>query len=245
MVDSAGGRTQLSLLITAGIVLLVLLFLTAPLAYMPEAVLSAIVFLIGVDLIDVKGMRSIFAQRRSEFWVALITTLMVVFVGVEQGILLAMALSLIDHTRRGYHPKNAVLVQNDAGSWHAQPVSTMSQAAPGLLIYRFTHSMYYANTQLLTEEITGLANKAKPPLRWFCIDASAVDDVDFSAAETLRTLHGILDEKGIRLVVAQVMEDVKARSRRELGQLFGKDAFFDTLGDVMTAYRQQTGTGPG
>ena len=239
MVDSAGGRSQVSLLITTGIVLLVLLFLTGPLAYMPEAVLSAVVFLIGIDLIDVKGMRSIFTQRRSEFWVALITTMMVVFVGVEQGILLAMALSLVDHTRRGYHPKNAVLVPNAAGTWLAQPVASMSQAAPGLLIYRFTHSMYYANSQLLTEEITSLANKATPPLRWFCIDASAVDDVDFSAAETLRALHGILEEAGIRLVVAQVMDDVKAESRYELDQLFGKDAFFDTLGDVMNAYRQQ------
>jgi SulP family sulfate permease len=228
-----------SLLITTGIVLLVLLFLTGPLAYMPEAVLSAVVFLIGIDLIDVKGMRSIFTQRRSEFWVALITTMMVVFVGVEQGILLAMALSLVDHTRRGYHPKNAVLVPNAAGTWLAQPVASMSQAAPGLLIYRFTHSMYYANSQLLTEEITSLANKATPPLRWFCIDASAVDDVDFSAAETLRALHGILEEAGIRLVVAQVMDDIKAESRYELDQLFGKDAFFDTLGDVMNAYRQQ------
>jgi len=245
MVDSAGGRSQLSLLFTTVIVLLVLLFLTGPLAYMPEAVLSAVVFLIGVDLIDIKGMRSIFTQRRSEFWIALITMLMVVFVGVEQGILLAMALSLIDHTRRGYHPKNAVLVPNEAGAWSALPVATMSQAAPGLLIYRFTHSMYYANAQLLTEEITSLANQAQPPLRWFCIDASAVDDVDFSAAETLRALHGILEDKGIRLVVAQVMDDVKAESRYELGQLFGEDAFFDTLGDVKSAYRQQAGAGSG
>ena len=67
MVDSASGRSQLSLLFTTGIVLLVLLFLTGPLAYMPEAVLSAVVFLTGVDLIDIKGMCSIFAQRRSEF----------------------------------------------------------------------------------------------------------------------------------------------------------------------------------
>src|SRR6516162_7546186 len=102
MVDSAGGRTQLSLLATSIIVLIVLLFLTAPLAYLPEAVLSAVVFLVGIDLIDVEGLRSIYAQRRSEFWVAVITTLMVVFVGVEQGILLAIVLSLIDDTRRGY-----------------------------------------------------------------------------------------------------------------------------------------------
>jgi SulP family sulfate permease len=239
MVDSAGGRSQLSLLVTTGIVLLVLLFLTAPLTYMPEAALSAIVFLIGIELIDLAGMRKIFAQRRSEFWVALVTTLMVVFVGVEQGILLAIALSLIDHTRRGYHPKNALLVPNNSGAWDAQPVATLRQAVPGLMIYRFTHSMYYANSQQLSEEVSKLANQAQPPLRWFCVDASAVDDVDYSAAETLRSLHGLLQEKGIRLVVAQVMEDVKAESRYELGQLFGEDAFFDTLGDVVEAYRKQ------
>src|SRR5210317_1015532 len=110
MVDSAGGRTQLSLMVTVLIVLMVLLFLTGPLAYMPEAVLSAVVFLIGIDLIDIKGMRSIFSQQ-------------------------------------------------------------------------------------LSEEILHLVNAAEPPVRWFCLDASAVDDVDYSAAETLRSIYGILKGK--------------------------------------------------
>ena len=241
MVDSAGGRTQLSLLVTTLIVLLVLLFLTGPLAYMPEAVLSAVVFLIGVDLIDLKGMRSIFAQRRSEFWVALITTLMVVFIGVEQGIILAIMLSLIEHTRRGYRPKNAVLVPTKSGVFHAQPVATKAEAQSGLLIYRFTHSMYYANAQQLTEEITELVNDTEPPLRWFCIDFAAVDDVDYSAAETLRSIYGMLEEKGIRLVVADLLDDMKAESRYNLRQLFGEDAFYATLDDVINAYRQKTG----
>jgi MFS superfamily sulfate permease-like transporter len=243
MVDSAGGRTQLSLLVTTGIVLLVLLFLTAPLAYMPEAVLSAVVFLIGVDLIDIKGMRSIFVQRRSEFWVALITALMVVFVGVEQGIILAIVLSLIDHTRRGYRPKNVVLVPGEEGVWQARPVASHAQAVPGLLIYRFTHSMYYANSQQLSEEIADLVNHAEPPLRWLCLDASAVDDVDYSAAETLRAVFALLQEKGVRLVVTHVLEDVKERSRYELKQLFGEDAFYDSLHDVVSDYRRQTGEG--
>jgi len=243
MVDSAGGRSQLSLLFTTGIVLLVLLFLTAPLAYMPEAVLSAIVFLVGVDLIDLRGMHSIYSQRRSEFWVALITALMVVFVGVEQGILLAIALSLIDHTRRGYRPKNALLRPGDSGVLKAHPVASGVQAETGLMIYRFTHSAYYANSQQLTEEVTHLVNSAEPPLRWFCMDASAVDDVDYTAAETLRSLHAILSEKGVRLVVAQVMEDVKEESRYNLSQLFGEDAFFDTLDDVLQAYRKLPAAG--
>ena len=241
MVDGAGGRSQLSLLFTAAIVLLVLLFLTGPLAFMPEAVLAAVVFLIGIDLIDIKGMQSIYAQRRSEFWVALITMLMVVFVGVEQGIILAIVLSLIDHTRRGYRPKNVALVPADSGALNAQPIATRAQALPGLLIYRFTHSMYYANAEQLSEEITDLANNSEPPLRWLCLDASAVDDVDYSAADTLRSLFTILKDKGIRLVVAQVLDDVRDQSRYELRQLFGEDAFYNTLEDVMKDYQQQTG----
>lgn len=240
MVDSAGGRTQLSLIVTVLIVLLVLLFLTGPLAFMPEAVLSAVVFLIGLDLIDIKGMRSIYEQRRSEFWIALITALMVVFVGVEQGIILAIVLSLIDHTRRGYRPKNVVLVPARSGVFHARPVSTGAQALPGLLIYRFTHSMYYANAEQLSEEITGLVNNAEPPLHWLCLDASSVDDVDYSAAETLRSIFATLKEKGIRLVVTEVMDDVRETSRYRLRELFGEDAFYDTLEDVIQAYRNQT-----
>lgn len=240
MVDSAGGRTQLSLLITSLIVLLVLLFLTGPLAYMPDAVLSAVVFLIGIDLIDVKGMHSIFVRSRSEFWVALFTALMVVFFGVEQGILLAIVLSLIVHTRRGYRPKNAVLVPTESGVWRPQPVLSKAQALKGLVLYRFTHSMYYANAQLLSEEITYLTNNAEPPLSWFCIDASAIDDVDYSASETLRSMYEILKEKKIRLVFAHVLDNVKEENHNELRQLLGKEAFYDSLHDVVKTYQQQT-----
>jgi len=243
MVDSAGGRSQLSLLVTTVIVLLVLMFLTAPLAYTPAAVLSAVVFLIGIDLIDIQGMRSILLERRSEFWVALITTLVVIFVGVEQGIILAIVLSLIDHTRRGYRPKNVVLVPGESGVWLAQPVTTGAQAVTGLVIYRFTHSMYYANSQQLSEEILNLVNTAEPPLRWFCIDGSAVDDVDYTAAETIRSLYGILKDKGVHFVIAQVLEDVKAKSRYHFSQLFGEDALYNSLEEVVQSYRQQTRTG--
>jgi SulP family sulfate permease len=236
MVDSAGGRTQLSLLVMAAIVLLILLFLTAPLAYMPEAVLSAIVFLIGVDLIDLAGMRRIFEERPSEFWVALITALMVVTVGVEQGILLAIALSLIEHTRHGYRPKTAVLVRGESGAWYPRPLATAAQAAPSLVIYRFTHSLYYANAQQFSDEVSFLADNAEPPLQWFCFDASAVDDIDFTAAETLRLIFARLKAKGIRSVVAEIMEDVRAESRSRFGELFGEDAFYPSLEDVMIAY---------
>ena len=238
MVDSAGGRTQLTHLTAVAVVLMVLLFFTEPLAYMPEAVLAAVVFLIGIELINVEDMKNIFRQRQSEFWVAVLTALTVVFVGVEQGILLAIVLSLIDHTKRGYKPKNVVLERTDDGHWVSHPVSSKAQAIPGLMIYRFTHSMYYANARQLSEEMTALMNTAQPPLRWFCIDASAVPDVDYSAAETLKSLFAALEERGIRLVVAQVLGDVDPADRYKLQELFGKDAFYGTLDDVVQAYQQ-------
>jgi sulfate permease, SulP family len=240
MVDSAGGRSQLAQIITAAIVLIVLLFLTAPLSYMPEAALSAVVFLIGVELIDASGMRRIFVERPWEFWVALITTLVVVAWGVEQGIILAAVLSLLVHTRHGYRPTNVVLVNSGKGYWSTLPVSSLAQIVPGLVVYRFTHSMYYANSQLLSEQVLQLVNGAPIPPRWFCIDAGAVDDLDYTAAETLRSIVTILRQRGIRTVFAIVSDDVRNEMDRSgLTNLLGADAFYATVGDVVNAYREK------
>ena len=242
MVDSAGGSSQVAQICTTFIVLLVLLFLTGPLEYLPRAALSAIVFLIGVELIDVRGMRKIHAQAPVEFWVALLTAAVVVFAGVERGIVFAMALSLIAHTRHGYRPKNGVLVPDSLKGWRTLPVTSHAQAVPGLLVYRFSHSMYYANTEWFFQQVLDLVKGAQPPLSWFCIEASGVDDVDFSAAATLRSVHDMLKGQGIKLVFTQLSDGVKAKlDRYELTDLVGQNAFFATVEDVVNAYRRDAG----
>ncbi len=242
MVESAGGRSQLSQIASSIVVLLVLLFLTAPLAYMPDAVLSTVVFLICVHLIDIKGMSRIYRERPWEFWVALLTAATVVLVGVEQGILLAMFLSLLSHTRHGYRPRNEVVVPAQPEGWRTQPVGTQGQFLPGLMVYRFTHGMYYANAELLSQEVTWLAQEAKPPLSWFCLETSAVDDIDYTAAATLRSLHSFLREKSIRLVFADVSRNVYAELVRSgITELVGQDAFYTTMGLVISDYRQKMG----
>ncbi len=239
MVESAGGHSQLSQLTTSFIVLMVLLFFTGPLAYMPAAVLSAVVFLIGMELVDVKGMKNIYAERPWEFWVALITAAAVVFVGVEQSILLAIVLSLVVHTRHGYLVKNMLMVPDKTLGWHHQPVSTGEQVMPGLMIYRFMHNMYYANSQILNDEIAELVRSANPSLSWFCIDAAAVNDVDYTAAETLRRLHVTLAAQGVRLVVCEVVDEVRKEfERSRLTDLFGSEVFFQTPAAVVDAYVQ-------
>ncbi len=240
MIDSAGGRSQLAQVTAAVVVLSVLVFLTGPLAHMPNAALSAVVFLIGVELIDVKGMRQIFAERPYEFWVALITAAVVVFVGVEQGILLAILLSLIIHTRHGYKPKNSLLTTDQAGSLRVAPLSSRAQVEAGLMIYRFQHSMYYANAERLTLEVLELVNGTDPPLCWFCVDAIAVDDIDFTAAAAFREIHKKLKAKGIRLVMADLEADVLAElDRSGLTRLLGTDSIFETIADVIRTYQER------
>ncbi len=243
MVDRAGGRSQVAPLTTSVIVLLVLLFLTAPLASMPRAVLAAIVFLIGVELVDIAGLRTIFVQRRDEFVVAVITAAVVVVVGVEQGILLAMALSLLDHVRRGYKPTNGVLVTDARHGWRTVPVTSAAQVLPGLIVYRFAASLYYANAHRFSADIMGLVTAADPPLSWFCIDAAAIADVDFSGAATVRETAAALRERGVQLVWTEVSRDVRAEfDRYDLTDTLGTDAFYDAVTDVVTAYRRRDAT---
>ncbi|HEX9080390.1 MAG TPA: SulP family inorganic anion transporter [Desulfuromonadaceae bacterium] len=244
MVEGAGGQSQLAQLATSFIVLMALLFFTGPLAYMPETVLSAVVFLIGVELIDIGGMRRIYAERPWEFWVALITAAAVVLVGVEQSILLAIVLSLVVHTRHGYLVTNMLLVPDSDQGWRQEPVGTGGEVVPGLMIYRFMHNMYYANSQVLAREVSELAAGADPPLSWFCIDAAAVNDVDFTAAETLRALHATLADRGIRLVWCEVVDAVRREfDRSGLTDLFGGDAFFPTPAAVVAAFGRRAGAG--
>ena len=245
MVDGAGGRSQISTLSTAVIILIVLLFLTKPLQYMPEAVLSSIVFLIGIELIDRLGMKRILRWRADEFVVASITAAVVVIVGVEQGILLAMVLSVLDHLRRGYHPRDTVLVATGSGGIRSVPVSQPGEAGAeaGLVIYRFAASLYYANSNQFSEEVRGILERPDGPPSWFCIEAAAIGDVDYSAGETLVGVHGQMQEHGTRLVFADVDEDVRAElDRYGITDLIGPDAYFDTVTDVVGSFRS-SGTG--
>jgi SulP family sulfate permease len=239
MVDSAGGRSQLAQITTSVIVLIVLLFLTGPLSYMPDAVLSAVVLLIGIELVDATGMRAIRFERPIEFWVAVITAAVVILDGVEQGILLAIVLSLVAHTRHGYRPKNSLLAMRN-GHLEAVPLADAVQALPGLVLYRFSHSMYYANTEQLSEELLMLLKTGPDVVRWLAIDMLPVDDVDFSSAATLREAHQRLEARGARLVFCDVNDHVRAElDRSGVSALVTPEGYYGSVADVLQGYQQQ------
>ena len=249
MVDGAGGKSQVASLTTAVIILIVLLFLTKPLQYMPEAVLASIVFLIGLELVDRIGMRKILHWRVDEFVIALTTATVVVVIGVEQGILLAMVLSVLDHLRRGYRPRDTILVRTTTGGFRSIPVAEAPphvDVEPGLVIYRFAASLYYANANQFGEEVHAILERPEGAPRWLCIDAAAIGDVDYSAGETIIGLHAQMQEHGTRLVFADVDDDVRAElDRFGISALVGPDAYFDSVVETTEAFNASTSERPG
>ena len=151
-------------------------------------------FLIGVGLVDVPGCGASWTPGdRSSGWRC--SPPPVVVVGVEQAILVAMALSLISHTRHGYRPQNTVLVPGARRAGVPHPLATDAQAAPGLVIYRFTHSLYYAN--LRSSRTRPARAHPRPPARWLCVDAPRSTTWTITA-ETIRLVHAMLKARGIR-----------------------------------------------
>jgi high affinity sulfate transporter 1 len=237
MVDGAGGRSQLAQITTGIIVLIVLLFLTAPLEYMPKAVLSAVVFMIGIQLIDIKGMRTIFRVRKDEFVVAVLTAATVVLLGVEQGIVLAIVASVIGHLRRSYKTATAVMIPDaDDPGFHSTALDPEVRTLPGLVVYRFASDLFYVNANLFLEDLTSFAN-SKAPLSRIIIDAGAITDIDFTGSLTLKQVQGELAEHNITLVFADVMSSVKRKlDRYGITEVVGEDAFYRTVGIAVKAY---------
>ena len=241
MVDGAGGRSQVAQLTAGAIVVVVLLFLTGPLASMPNAVLAAVVFLIGLRLVDIKGMQDILRVRRGEFLIALLTTVVVVVVGVEQGIVLAIILSIIAHIAHSYRPHDRLLSIAPDGRLSSATVASATEAVPGLVIYLFGASLYYANTTRFTAEIMDLVARADPPLRWFGLSASAMGDVDYSGADAIRVVVEELKERGVTLVISDVDPDVqRLLDAYGLSEKIGRQNIYTTMQDVIEAY-QATG----
>jgi sulfate permease, SulP family len=240
MVDDAGGRSQLAQLVTAAVVLAVLLFLTKPLAYMPEAVLAAVVFLIGVKLVDVRGMREVLRRRPVEFVVALATAVIVVFIGVEQGIIVAILLAIVAHTRHSYTPYDRLLVRGAGKIWKSLPLETGAQARPGLLMYRFGSSLYYANASRFADEVRRLLAGAAQPIRWFCLVAETLDDLDYTGSAVLKRVLDGLAKEGITFVACDVPEPVLLELERDgLLAEIGREHVFGDTDDVIKAYKSQ------
>jgi MFS superfamily sulfate permease-like transporter len=242
MVECSGGQSQLAQVVTAIAVAFVLLFVTKPLQYLPRCVLGAIVFFIAIRLIDVRGLREIRRESPGEYALAVFTAAVVVLVGVEQGILLAMVLSLLRIVRNSYRPHTGVFVVNEGDIWQVVPAVPGAVTKPGLVIYRFGAALFYANASLLAEQIRGLVGPTPSPVRWLVVDAEAITNVDYTAARVVRELHQELAGRGVVLVFARAPASLRADlDRHLLTEVIGPTQFFDRLHDAVAAFAKLKG----
>ncbi len=240
IVDDAGGRSQLASLATSALVLVVLLVATGPLRYLPDAALAAVVFLIGAELVDVRGLRRLLRVRRREFAVAVITAVAVIGLGITDGIVVAVVASIIDHLRHSYRPSNSVLVKSPAGHWRTTPVTPGARTEPGLVIYRFGTGLYFANASGLAEDLIALSTRGGP-LRWFVLDGAAIGDVDDTASSILSRVVAQLHEHHIQFVVTSLMTPVRQQlDHYGITGAAGPDAYFDTPGQALEAFHAAT-----
>ncbi len=212
IVDGVGARSQRAALVTAAISVVALFTIAGPLNHLPVAVLAAVVVTIALRLVKLRDLTAIFAQRRDEGVVAILTAASVLAFGVEIGILVSVVVCLINHVRRGYDPRNYVMETDTEGNWVASSVEAGTPIRPGLFLYRFEASLYYANVEKLTAEVTMLASK--PGIREICIDASAIPDVDYSAGKELLSLAKDLGERGVSITITHCIDLVRDELRR-------------------------------
>src|SRR5271166_878021 len=237
MADEAGARSQVAQLAFAAVVLVVLLFLTGPLQYLPHCVLASIVFTIAVGMVDVRGLRAIRLESRGEFLLALFTAAAVPAIGVEQGILLAIAASLVRHVRHSYRPHTMVLVPI-AGRLEPAPAKPGVETDPGLIVYRFGADLFYANADRFADEVRALVERAPTPVRWFVVDCSAIFDIDYTAARTVRDLLAELASRKVGVVLARVNPYIHADLVRHGVIAAVEEArIFETLHEALAAVR--------
>ena len=236
MVERSGGQSQVAQLSTAAVVAVVLLFLTGPLKFLPHCALGAVVFTIAIGLIDLRGLRNIRRESPGEYALAITTAAMVVLVGVEQGILLAMVFSLLRIVHHSYRPHTAVMVKDQNGEWRARPVVPDAVTEPGLVIYRFGAPLFYANANRFSEEIRCLVRQATSPVRWVVVDGGPITNVDYTAARGIRQLQEDLTRHNVRLAFAHVGSDLRADlDRHHLTEAIGAPQLFDTLREALAA----------
>jgi SulP family sulfate permease len=244
MVETSGGSNQLAHLATAFMVTLVLLFLTAPLRFLPVCVLGAIVFTIAIRLVDFRGLHDLRRKSPGEWLLALGTAVSVVLFGVENGILLALVLSLLQHVRNSYRPPSAVESQAADGHWQMSPLEPAQMAAPGLIVYWFGSDLFYANIDRFSAQTRTLAARSPSPLRWLVVDAGPITTIDYSASSALKELIQELAQKGVTMVFAHISPSLRAElDRKELTAVIGANRLFDTLRECLASLQAESGIG--
>ena len=203
--DAIGARTQIAGLFSAGTIVVILLFLTEPVQYLPQAVLAAVIVAAGINIIEPAAWRALAAIDRVEVAIAAVTTGCVVFFGVLEAIVVAVGLSIIDTVRRSARPYDAVLgwIPHLEG-YRDVALHPSAEITPGVVVYRLDDRLFFANAQYVMGRVREAISAAPTETSWFVFDAEAVNHIDSTGIEALLDLTRALQKEQITLVVARL-----------------------------------------
>jgi high affinity sulfate transporter 1 len=241
--EQAGAKTQVTGLVGAGAITLLLLVAPGLLRNLPQPTLAAVVIVASLSLADIPGTVRLWRQRRTEFTLSMAAFAGVALLGVLPGIAIAVALSIGNVFRRAWWPHQTVLGRvpgvpgfRDLGSYPD------AERLPGCVLFRFDAPLFFANARSFRDQVRRLA-RSEPAPRWIVVAAEPITDVDTTAADMLEELDEALNAKGISLVFADMKDPVREKIERyELTRTIDPAHFFPTVGAAVAAFQDQFGT---
>jgi high affinity sulfate transporter 1 len=240
--EQAGAKSQVTGVVGALAILLLLVVAPGLLRNLPQPTLAAVVIVASASLADIPATIRLWKQRRTEFLLAIVAFLGVALLGVLPGILVAVALSILNVFRRAWWPYQTRLGRVDGmPGFHDVRQYPNGEQLPGLVLYRFDAPLIFANSRTFREEIVQLVN-ATPGLRWIVVAAEPITDVDTTAADMLEDLDVWLNARDVSLVFAEIKDPVRAKIERyELTRTIDPRHFFPTIEAAVDAYRTEFG----
>ena len=239
--ELAGGRSQLVNVIMAFLIGIVLVVATGLFEFVPAASLAAIVFTIGLHLLKIEELKSVWRMSRNESVIAIVALVTVALFGVQKGVMLAVLLSLVERLRRQYHPHGEVLLRDqEYAEWAADRFAKGRHpldAPGGLVAYRFNDALFFENAGYFLEQCTLVIAESKETVKTFVLDASAISDIDYTASQTIGRLIAQLDADDIQFCVAHASPRLRKLLRRYgLLDLVGEENVYPNLRFAIEAY---------
>ncbi|HET7487333.1 MAG TPA: sulfate permease [Acidimicrobiales bacterium] len=236
--EQAGAKSQLTSVVGAGVVVMLLVFLNSLLSALPQSALAAVLIAAALTLMDLRVLVRYFKVRRSAAVLSLIATAGVVFFGVLQGIVVAIILAVLLFFRRAWQPHGAVLgYVEELDSWHNVEDAGGARQLPGIVVYRWEAPLFFANAGAFRREVRRLVRKQQP--RWVVVQCEAITDIDVSAAEMLEQLDVELNATGVHMAFVEMrtrLQDLVYRYG--LFETLDRDRFYPTVDAAVAALRE-------
>ena len=236
--EAAGAQTQLTGVVGALAVALILLLAPTLLRHLPYAALAAVVIASAIGLFEVADLIRIFRIQPWEFWLSIVCFVGVAVLGAIPGIGLAIAIAVLEFLWDGWRPHSAVLGRAEGiKGYHDISRYPNARQIPGLVLFRWDAPLFFANAEFFKERILDAVAKSPSPVRWVVVAAEPVTSVDVTAADTLADVDKALLDVGIELRFAELKDPVKDKLKRfGLFARFGEEKFFPTIGAAVSSY---------